>query len=98
MCKNYTVGCRRFHDFAEVGVDAVVLLLRDFMTVTLLVSLRHGELMNNMKEVSMRSSEEEEFGKHGILVYVFVICTPVLVVGMHVLLLFTLILTLASRI
>lgn len=40
----------------------------------------------------MRSSgeEEEEFGKYEILVYVFVICTALLVVGMYALFFFTL--------
>jgi len=40
----------------------------------------------------MRSSgeEEEEFGKYEIPVYLFVICMPLLVMGMYALFLFTL--------
>jgi len=79
-------------------VDIVVLLLRNivwefFMALTLLVRLEHVELLNNMQEVLMRSSgeeEEEEFGKYEIPVYVFVICMPLLLVGMYALFLFTL--------
>jgi len=91
MCKNYTVACRRFHDFVEEGVVIVVLVLRNvvwefFMALNLLVRLKHGELMNNMQEVLMRFSgkeeEEEDFGKNVIPVYVFAICTPLLIVGM----------------
>ena len=59
MCKDYIVACRRFHDFAGKGVDVVVLLLQNifwefFLAVTLLVRLKHRELMNNMQEVLMR--------------------------------------------
>jgi hypothetical protein len=62
-CKDYYIfACRRYHDFAEV-VDNVVLLLRNivwefFMALTLLVRQKHGELLNNMQEVLMRSSGE----------------------------------------
>ena len=54
ICKNYIVACRRFHDFAEEVVDIVVLLLRNivwesFVALTLLVRLKHGELMNNIR-------------------------------------------------
>jgi hypothetical protein len=65
MCKDYIVAFRVFHDFVEEGVDIVVLLLRNivwefFMALTRLVRLKHGELMNNMQEVLMRCSGEEE--------------------------------------
>jgi hypothetical protein len=47
------------------GVDIAVLLLRNivwgfFMALTLLVRLKHAELMNNTQAVLMRSSGEEE--------------------------------------
>jgi hypothetical protein len=65
MCKDYIGACRGFNDFVEEGVDIVVLLLRNivwefFMALTRLVRLKHGELMNNMREGLMRASGEEE--------------------------------------
>jgi hypothetical protein len=55
MCKGHIVALRRYHGFAKEGVDIVVLLSRNivwefFMTLTLLVRLKHAELMNNMQE------------------------------------------------
>lgn len=93
MCKNYIVACRKFHDFVEEGVVTVVLLLRNIvweflMALNVLVRLKHGELLNNKQEVLMRFSgkeEEEYFGKNEIPVYDFLICTPLLFVGMCVL-------------